>query len=193
MPYNWAKKNFETAPSRTNRLILTRDPFGPIGLRLVEDDRHVFALTDELAVTPVHHFLVCCIGLNDEEHLVHKRTKGPGRARRPQWWHVKNDIIEIACLEVRHQIEKSLQTELRGSAPGRSDRGQVKIVRSRIHWPALLKGRRERVRRLAFEERVDVTRAKVDVNKKNLAFVGFRQRTCEACGQGRRASFVGKA
>src|SRR5437773_6479022 len=190
MPYNWAKKNFETAPSRTNLLILTRDPFGPIGLRLVEDDRHVFALTDELAVTPVHHFLVCCVGLNDEEHLVHKGTKCPSRARRPQWRHVKNDIIEIACLEVRHQIEKSLQTELRGSALGRSDRGQVKIVGSRIHWPALLKIRRERVRRFAFEEGVDLARAKIDVNEKNLAFIGLRQRTCQARGQRRRASCV---
>src|SRR6266566_5147684 len=96
--------------------------------------------------------------------------------------HVKDDIVEIAGLKVRHKVKEFLRTKLRGSGVGRRHRRQIEILRSGIHGAGArrLKSCAQRVGRLASKEGMNILRPQIYINQKDLTVTGFRKSGGEA-------------
>src|SRR5713101_2813341 len=116
-------------------------PLWHVRARLVYHDCNIVSLSDQLSVAALDTLAAVLLRLDYEQKLIHESSHSPGRTRLIQRRHVKNNVVKVARLHIRHHVEEFFQAELRRTAGiRRSDCSEIEIVCSRRDGARWLKG-----------------------------------------------------
>ena len=164
--------------------------FRDIGSSLVEDNRYIVPLIHEFGVSSLDQIPVTFLRFNHEQKFIHEGGHSPRLAGGGERRHVEDDIIEIARLEVGHEVKELLKSQLRWTGLRGSYFGEIEIVGCGIDRFGGFQRGSERVGWLAFEKGMNVAGTKIHVDEEDLAIIGLgegggepsRQRGC-ACSR----------
>src|SRR2546423_11828908 len=87
-------------------------PLRNVGTRLVDHHLNIVSLRAQLPVAALNSLAVVLFRLDHQQKLVHESSDAPRWTGLAKWRHVKNNVVEITCLKVRHHVEEFFQTEL---------------------------------------------------------------------------------
>ena len=148
-------------------------PFGRIRPNLVENHRRICATGEKLSVRALYKVSIAFFSFNHNQHLVHPPGHCQGNAGLIEGWHVENNIVEVACLEVRHHFVESFWDDLVAPSIGRRGHGEIEIFSSRCRRPD--QSLRKRARWRTVEKWVNLRAPDIHIHEQNLSISRFRE------------------
>src|ERR1700681_588067 len=122
----------EMAPSRSSSQFAVH-PLWRVVANLIKEHRNVVSSGNERLIASFDGLTIIFARRDHDQKLVHKWCHSQRGAGLAEWRHIKDDVVEIARLKVRHEVKEFLQTKLGGSSVGRRHRCEIEILRSGIH------------------------------------------------------------
>src|SRR5438874_5500762 len=126
-------------------------------------------------ITAFYHITIGLLCFYHQQNLVHQRGQTDSWSGLVDWWHIENDVIEVASLEIWNQSEEFLESQMGGFVPGSVDCCEVKIIGRGSNRRLRFDSGSERGSRAAGKEWMDFTIGSIYIDEENFTITGFRE------------------